>query len=188
MKLKEALNIAQTIREYLLPLCDRAEIAGSIRRRKSEVKDIKIVCQPKVVVKQGDLFGEHLQSYPLLDKLATDFPARFSAKKILGRERYFKFELSFGINLDLFVILPPAQWGVGYVIRTGPAEFSHWCVTNSPIGGLLGGYKISGLCVYKLNSDRSEVPLEMPEEIDFLKFLGLEWVKPEDRKPKWTSR
>lgn len=60
--------------------------------------------------------------------------------------------------------------------------------TISPIGGLPGGYKINGLCVYELNGASSGVPLAMPEEIDFLKFLGLGWVKPEDRKPKWTSR
>jgi hypothetical protein len=35
-----------------------------------------------------------------------------------------------GYAVDLFVCLPPTQWGVLMAIRTGPATFAHAFVTN----------------------------------------------------------
>jgi len=43
----EAHSIAVRVLELLQPHCIRCEIAGSIRREKSEVKDIEIVAIPK---------------------------------------------------------------------------------------------------------------------------------------------
>ncbi len=42
-----ALAIAAKIRTELEPFCDRIEIAGSIRRKKPNVKDVEIVAIPK---------------------------------------------------------------------------------------------------------------------------------------------
>lgn len=47
MKHSTALVIAEKIKAQLAPHCDRIEIAGSIRRKKPEVKDIEIVVIPK---------------------------------------------------------------------------------------------------------------------------------------------
>ena len=47
MNLQQAQQIAERIKSELAPHCDRIEIAGSIRRKKPEVKDIEIVCIPK---------------------------------------------------------------------------------------------------------------------------------------------
>ena len=44
MILSEALPIAEKLKAELAPFCSRIEIAGSIRRKKPEVKDIEIVC------------------------------------------------------------------------------------------------------------------------------------------------
>ncbi len=35
-----------------------------------------------------------------------------------------------GLQVDLFVVRPPAQWGVLYLIRTGPAAYSRRFVTD----------------------------------------------------------
>src|SRR3989344_1789872 len=52
----EAYAIATAIVEQLRPHCIRIEIAGSLRRKKSEVKDIDIVAIPKPYY-PGGLFG-----------------------------------------------------------------------------------------------------------------------------------
>ena len=46
MKYEEALKIAEEVKALLAPHCLRIEIAGSIRRKKPEVKDIEIVAYP----------------------------------------------------------------------------------------------------------------------------------------------
>ncbi len=47
MQLDKALEIAEKTKELLAPYCERIEIAGSIRRKKPEVKDIELVAIPK---------------------------------------------------------------------------------------------------------------------------------------------
>ena len=94
------------------------------------------------------------------------------------------------INLDLFVVTPPAEWGVQMVIRTGPAEFSHWCVARVRNGGVMKNtHRVQDGAVWL--GDREEknpdplTKLSMPEEIDFLNFLGLGWIEPGEREARW---
>lgn len=47
MKYEDAILIAERVKAELEPHCERIEIAGSIRRKKPEVKDIEIVAIPK---------------------------------------------------------------------------------------------------------------------------------------------
>ena len=47
MKYEEAIEIAEKVKTLLLPHCERVEIAGSVRRKKTDVKDIEIVAIPK---------------------------------------------------------------------------------------------------------------------------------------------
>ena len=57
--LSRALKIATCILRNIYPSCEVANIAGSIRRLKHDVKDIEIVCVPKrIKVGAVDLFGE----------------------------------------------------------------------------------------------------------------------------------
>ena len=50
MKLDEAQKLANEIITILSPLCEKVEVAGSIRRRKAEVRDVDIVLIPKPLV------------------------------------------------------------------------------------------------------------------------------------------
>jgi hypothetical protein len=82
------------------------------------------------------------------------------------------------INLDLFIVLEPAQWGVIFTIRTGSADFSHNLVKSKSFGGYLpGDCKVHDGGVYK----QGEL-ITMPEEKDFLEFVGLGWIEPEKRQ------
>ena len=47
MKLKDAEKLAEQIMEQIRPFCDRLVVAGSIRRKKSEVRDVDFVLIPQ---------------------------------------------------------------------------------------------------------------------------------------------
>lgn len=154
MELLKARAIAEKLVEKLAPYCERIEIAGSIRREKAEVKDIELVAIP------GDFADWFLGMLP---------GVRFI--------RYKPIALPEGINLDLFLMRPPAQWGVIFLLRTGPAEFSHKAVTRKRLGGLLpSDCQMEGGQVW-----RNGKLVRMPEEEDFLKLLGLPGLAPQER-------
>jgi hypothetical protein len=83
------------------------------------------------------------------------------------------------------------------VIRTGPGNdddnFSRFCVTQRHQGGALpDGYRVRHLAVWsadqldaRFEPHKGESPMEMPEELDFLKFLGLGWIEPAARHAGW---
>lgn len=164
--LGEAEKIACKYADMLMPYCERIEIAGSIRRRKAEVGDIEIVAKPLPAL---DLFGSpngyHDLSLPL--------PA------VKNGQRYKQYALPEGINLDLFIVLPPAQWGVIFALRTGGAEFSRKLVTAKRYGGYLPSlYIIRDGAVRR--QDTGEV-VPTPEESDFFALLGLDFISPQER-------
>jgi DNA polymerase/3'-5' exonuclease PolX len=166
---QQAKVIADALVEKLSPYCERISIAGSVRRQKPEVHDIEIVAVPKVidVPNMFDTVGER------------GFPSDLflSYRMIKNGDRYKQIVLPEGINLDLFIVLPPAQWGVILTIRTGPADFSHKIVTSKSFGGYLpGDCKVHDGGVY-----RGGALIPMPEEADFWKFVGMRWIEPEKR-------
>jgi DNA polymerase/3'-5' exonuclease PolX len=170
MKAKIPLEIAEQIaRQYaerLQPFCDRLEIAGSIRRRKAEVGDIEIVALPKPFV---DLFGnENGYQDPMLAGVWVNKAGR----------RYKQYALPEGVNLDLFIVLPPAQWGVIFALRTGGAEFSRRLVTPKPYGYLPREYVIKDGAVHR--ADTGEI-VPTPEEEDFLALCGVANIPPQER-------
>ncbi len=195
MELEQARELARQWIELLRPYSDRIEIAGSVRRCKVEVKDIEIVAAPKIEkavreIKAGLSFPGlpvPVQTIDLpveftVNKLLTALYANvLPGKKVKGGERYWQIAMSEGINLDLFMVLPPAQWGIIYTIRTGPADFSHWIVTSKRFGGALPSY--ARVSEGQLFQGEETVP--MPEEIDFLNFLGLGWIEPGERQAQW---
>ena len=182
MKLEEAKTIADNWLQSLSPFCERIEIAGSIRRGKPEVKDIEIVCVPKIE-KQPDLFGFEALKVNLLefyiDSLLADNAIRIHKRG----PRYKKISLSEGICIDLFIVLPPSQWGVQFLIRTGPADFSHWIVTSKQSGGALpSNLKIKDGAVW-----HGVKKIETPEETDFFKVIGVNYLEPSQRQAHWIG-
>ncbi len=170
MKTKIPLELAERIaRKYsdmLAPYCERIEIAGSIRRRKAEVGDIEIVAKP---LSTFDLFGSPNGYHDL----TLPLPA------VKNGQRYKQYALPEGINLDLFIVLPPAQWGVIFALRTGGAEFSKKLVTPKRYGGFLPSvYVVKDGAVHRVDSGEM---ISTPEESDFFNLCELGWIKPEER-------
>lgn len=209
MKHSDALRIAQGLVERLGPACTRIEIAGSVRRGKDDVKDIEIVAVPDLATTPKPprpVFGQPAPK-PFkthLDKLLFEICLDGWMRPHHGKDKYKKFIVDTqnfgipivlngvfcGIVLDLFLVTPPAEWGVQMVIRTGPADFSHWCVTRVRNGGAMRNtHRVQDGAVW-LGATEEKNPdpitkIPMPEEIDFLRFLGLGWIEPGEREARW---
>jgi len=154
MKLEEAYEIAEKVKKQLEPYCDRITIAGSLRREKADVKDIEIVAIPK----------DRFQLGLIVNKW----------KKIRGDVggKYCQRVLPEGINLDLF-FATEKNWGFILAIRTGNAEYSHKVLG---IGWVKAGYKSVNGMLTKNNQE-----IEIREEEDLFKLIGINYVKPELR-------
>jgi len=145
-ELSTAHRIADELIEHLRRACVQIEIAGSIRRRARWVHDIEIVAEPWLEIGLAvDLFGEATATYhSRLDDALADLHEQQILRTFPGAkhgDRFKQFSVSpTGINLDLFVVRPPAQWGSILAIRTGPAHYSHWLVTPRRAGGAMPSY------------------------------------------------
>ena len=211
MKHQDALYVARWLVEQLRGGCERVEIAGSVRRGKAEVKDIEIVAVPIQKAPRPE-FGQKVIHKTPVDKILFDLvEIDGMLKPKMGGEKFRKFEIrrlaEFGLDepvnpfyLDLFLCTPPSQWGVEFMIRTGPSDFSQWMVTQRSKGGALpDGYFVRHNVVWV---EGTEVPskageaikmmtegnhIEMAEEEDWFRFCGLEWIEPGKRVARWGA-
>jgi DNA polymerase/3'-5' exonuclease PolX len=211
MNYQDAHFIAEDLRSCIEPACEPgfAIIGGSLRRRKADVHDVEIIAVPlpgRPVPQFGNPVSALFETH--LDKILYELEK--SGRLVRGRgngprkkEYVIKtsvsgFETLNPFRVEFYLILPPAQWGVGCVIRTGPGSpddnFSKYCVTNRAAGGgLPDGYRVRGLAVWhadqldvKLEPRKGEEPVPMPTEQDYLNFLGLPWIEPSARHAKWV--
>jgi DNA polymerase/3'-5' exonuclease PolX len=203
MRHAQAIIVAEWLMENLRPGCERIEIAGSLRRGRPEVHDIEIVAKPysKAPI---PVFGNKFIDKTMLDRHLRYLEEDCVLKKVKGGDKYKQYTIGrweeFGLeapvnpfNLDLFVVTPPAQWGVQMVIRTGPNKpennFSQWMVTQRLKGGALpGDYYVKDGAVWEFDAiDRNDRLVKMPEEKDFFTLCGLEWMEPDERVAKWRK-
>lgn len=203
MRNTQVLMVAEWLLEQLRPGCERIEIAGSLRRGKPEVHDIEIVAMPysKAPI---PVFGNKIIDKTMLDRNLRYLEEDVMLKKVKGGDKYKQFLVKrweeFGLEeppnpfmLDLFVVTPPAQWGVQMVIRTGPNKpennFSQWMVTQRSKGGALPDncrVMDGAVWLHPEVTGRSEI-IQMLEEKDFFQFCDLEWMEPGERVAKWMK-
>ncbi len=159
----EAYTIATKVIEQLKPYCERIEIAGSIRRKKSQIGDIEIVAIPK---EYGPNDG--------IAAIVNQWP-KVKGEMIFGKTKYTQRVLPEGIKLDLF-FATKENWGSILAIRTGSADFSHRVLA---CGWVKQGYKSESGFLFK-NGQKFEVH----EEKDLFQIIGIPYVEPEDRDYK----
>lgn len=152
MELNKALNIAQEVKKQLAPHCERIEIAGSIRRKNPNVKDIEIVAIPKPY--NVGLFESGIASVVnQWAKTKGDLPCKYT-QRILPE----------GIKLDLF-FANEENWGLIYAIRTGSAEYSHKVLANKWVS--MGYKSIEGHLYH------NEKKVSIREEKELFDILGI---------------
>lgn len=186
--IQPAHEIAQDLIAVLALYCDRLAIAGSLRRRLDaghelvKIKDIELVAIPK---RSPGLFEQLEAWHPNQLSLKLDTMAanrQIEKGRAWGaRQRQFTYQEA---PIDLYLVYPPAEWGVIFTIRTGPADFGHWLVTRKRQGGALPRYM-------KVKDGRllqNGKALPCPEEHDFFKWLGIPWCRPSERAARWPVR
>lgn len=192
MNLNEARILAEEWIVKLRPACERVEIAGSIRRAESEVGDIDIVCIPSITTERNlfdDPTGQsinHLEN--LLQTYKDDEDFTFynpydPTERTANGPRQKKLFLPQRIKLELWIVIPPAQWGAIFILRTGPAQFGHWLVTSKQQGGGLPSH----LKVKDGALQNGFKIIETPEERDFFNAIDLPYIQPQDRIAKWSQ-
>jgi DNA polymerase/3'-5' exonuclease PolX len=153
-------------------LLTRVEVAGSIRRQKPQVGDIEIVAQA----------ARQYAALPMrivLERSGVDrgTPNKAGAKAPWG-EKYYRGEIEVSpglrVGLDLFVVTPPAEWGVLHLIRTGSAEFSQSVVTRLHNWGL---QSVDGHIIRKSTGE----VLPCSHESVMFRYARLPWIPPVDR-------
>lgn len=189
---EQAHAAAEDLIEILRSSCQRIEIAGSLRRGKSEVHDLEIVAEPRYAEQNGgDLWGTTVET-DLLEvgvQLArqtgvlrlrdVEIHRKDGSVEIGKRDGASYKALEFrGLPVDLFIVRPPADWGVIFTIRTGPADWSHRLVTDCQrfLRRVEGG---------RLYRSGQYVPC--PTERDFFTAIGQPWVEPEQRDAALVS-
>lgn len=185
MTLLKANRLADELTGLFRPFCDCWEIAGSIRREKSEgIKDVEIVAVPKLEEIQAGLFGEPAgHKNLLLEALNRAIEAGLIQKRKAensGQECWgarHQRAVYQGEAVDIFQVVPPAQWGVILTIRTGPALYSRNLVTSKAYGG----YMPTDMRVRDGALWRDGQIVETPDEESFCDAIGVPWVPPSER-------
>lgn len=179
--------IAGELVAALSPGCERIAVAGSIRRQKPQVHDIELVAMPRVqAVDDGSLWGTTVDV-----DLLEEGVARLVATDGLERRQVtlhradgttevshrmgprYKALVYRGLPVDLFIVRPPAEWGVVFALRTGPGDWNTRLVTDSQryLRFVEGGARLRAAGRY--------VPC--PEEEDFFAAIGQAWLDPPER-------
>lgn len=175
MELVTAKQIADSIVEAIGPACTRAHVAGSIRRQKPEVKDIEIVA----IVNDYDELYKQLAPFGRFIKPGVpdiiDWPPKAKA-------RYVRMLVNESVKLDLFVA-NPSNFGALFAMRTGSGIGPNGTLGFIP--GLFSAWKKKsggGRMVNCMPTTPDKVSIPVPEEEDFFKLCGVEWVPPEMRR------
>ena len=174
--------VAHELRGLLAPFCDRIEVGGSIRRRRSTVGDIELLAIPPMDG-QRDMFGGVAGENDQLDQAVR----QLMADGVLAKRRRADGALSgygpanklllhvpSGISVDLFSTTA-ANWGMSMAIRTGPADFVVRMMTRFRSLGMRG-HASRGVT----GTDGAEI--DCPNEGRVFDLLDWPWVPPERRR------
>lgn len=187
--LMRARAVAARLSDWLTPACKRVAVVGSVRRRRARVKDLELLIEPAAGAGQpADLFTPHADVPTIDQRLEEAYGAgwllpgdknghRLKTLRILS----VAGDLVDWLKVDLFIVLPPAQWGSLMAIRTGPSDYSKWLVTRRSAGGICpDSMRFTGGALIRTTASGEEV-VQTPEEEDLFRALGLAWTCPWDR-------
>lgn len=165
MKLEEAEVLAQRVIDSISHLCDpnKIQVAGSIRRKRPEPKDIDIVLIP-----QSWMWSAIAQ------RLKENMPACIEVGgPELVRLHVFDALIGESVQVDLYRARPET-WGTLLLIRTGSVEHNIMMCSRAQTMGLM-------LSAKKGVIRSGEVIAGATEESIFA-ALKMKFVEPEDRE------
>jgi DNA polymerase (family X) len=130
----DARRVADSIIAVLCPLCDRIQIAGSLRRGRPTVGDIEILYVPKYemrdVPRENTLFSDRLKISLADERIEQALAAGTIGKRpkkdgsfTWGESNKFAMHTGSRIPVDFFAT-DERRWWVSLVIRTGSAAMN----------------------------------------------------------------
>jgi DNA polymerase/3'-5' exonuclease PolX len=194
MRYEHAAKIAVDTCKQLQAFCEVIHIAGSLRRRLHEIKDIDIICVPRFTeVVALQLFGDTIPTKKISINFVDTIKSIGVIQKGSPEGRYMSL-LVRGCKVDIFMP-DPADFYRMYCIRTGSAEYIRWniaaawvklgwCGTDHGLRRITDCREVVSATEKKkweiLKPDGSRPPAWESEE-HFYKWLGLEWIHPRFR-------
>lgn len=157
MKLVDADAAARWVLDQLRPLCARVEVAGSVRRRCPEVRDLEVVCLPSVM-----RYLEFQAWVKTLPSVKGQPDGKYTRRKLVR----------LGCELDLF-ICSDLTWACNLMIRTGSREFSQAMM-------LVAQERRMRFRDARLWGPDGK-PLQVREERDVFEALNVPWHEPRAR-------
>ena len=185
MKNKLPIRIMEPIavywRDLLFQNCRRIEVAGSLRRRRSEIGDLELVAIPKNALyhQLDDLLSKQAIRHTDPKRWGLKYRSFVSAVSVVNSVR-----LEEDVQIDLALQPDPATWGVNFLLRTGSAEFSRKMVTPRGEGGFMPDH-------YRVEDARLKAGatvLDTPEEEDVFRLYGIDYVLPPQRTDWYQPR
>lgn len=173
------LRMAERLFALLGGTFERAAVAGSLRRGKTDIGDIELVLKPTFI--DGlNLLEERTADLLREGTLTLSRKSNGSLKANGERYKAFLFE---AMPVDLFIVLPDRHWGPTLLIRTGPGDANQVLVTTV---GTRTRDGLRGILPRELAFRDGGVwdeghQLHTPEEIDVLHACGLPWIPPNER-------
>jgi DNA polymerase/3'-5' exonuclease PolX len=184
-----ALNWALDFRTALSHVCEKAVIAGSLRRCSRKISDVEFVVLPKAT---ETLFGDTERTTVALDILLNDWIEKkhiaWPDKNKSNGLKYKKLYSSpVGLNIDIF-IANEINFGNIMAIRTGNSDFSKLLVTKRSEGGLMPNhFKHVDGHLYEFKSAMN-VLIPCRTEEAFFEALGVPFTDPEERNSYTVTR
>lgn len=163
MNRADAVIIAEDLRDELVPLCEKIEIAGSIRRNRPLVNDIDLV----VIPKPGQLVNIKQRLWTL---------ARANHSTVTGGDKYLKLLSYKGIQADVY-IADAETWATLLLIRTGSKPHNIKLCQRATELGLILHADGSGI---EWISKKVAVPMHSEQAI--FERLGLPYKEPWERE------
>lgn len=182
-----AMEIATALVAELRPFCVQIEIAGSLRRHVETVKDIELLCVPKLgevpSLAQSDLFADKpatvrvdlLMRY-LAAETARGRPWGLRPSKVGGtsfgeQNKLLTWQPSatdWKMPIDVFTATE-ANWGRDLWVRTGPRA---WNIATAKRAAQLG-LKFHAYGPAAFTAIRGDIPVTCATEADFARVLRL---------------
>jgi len=165
--LEKADRFAEKIAGELDPMCDRIQVAGSIRRRREIVRDIDIVILPKhgkrrdirrrCLASGGDILQDGTQNLQIRLANGVELDIFFAQA---GRTDLFKGD--------------PCTWGTLLLCRTGSKQWNIWYARQAQAHGLHWNPH------FGLYAGTQRI--NATEETDYFHALKIPYVEPQDRE------
>lgn len=174
MNLEDAKFLADKVCSVLQPFCEKIEVAGSVRRGRSEVGDVDLVALPKAVDLPGALCGiAKFDPSTVWKNLIPKALVKLGLNVEASGQELHRFSFSSGLQVDVYRARAET-WGVILLIRTGSKEHNVKLCTLARSKGLMLSAAYGVL-------DKSGIVACRTEEGIF-SALGLKFVEPKDRE------